>query len=477
MNLCSLSCWTKRRKLLLVLAGLLNVAFFLIYDYRHSDRYKTLRKPSIHLAAFASTSSSSSAELVRDENGIIKGERVQSGGIGDINVITKGKISPYYKKRSAAFTNNVQNSFSGGSLSRELVEGARYGGVGSATIFFKVAGTARTVNKSSQGEITSAETAKLANETMATLLNQRRRPRPNMDMNIFLKSSGWLDRQVVHNNVYVYANVLDSPVVCPDTGYNLTLLVTVLTSVQNVAQRMAIRDTWGKALKKGGARIVFFLGSSSSSSIQTMVRREWKDHNDLVQEDFVDSYYNLSTKTISMLKWVSNNCNKVKYVLKTDDDIYVNAPALFQRLETFNDTIAIYGQLAHRWRPIRYKKSKWYVPFRNYPWAHYPDFVAGPAYFLTGSAVPRLFRVANRMKPFFLEDVFVTGLVAIVAGIPRIDQAGMKNSRDTFNPCSFNKTITSHSHPSWDLRRRHRAISSKKFICRINRLEAAKEGR
>lgn len=43
---------------------------------------------------------------------------------------------------------------------------------------------------------------------------------------------------------------------------------------------------------------------------------------------FQDSYHNLTLKTVMGLKWMSIFCPHAKFILKTDDDIYVNVPLL-----------------------------------------------------------------------------------------------------------------------------------------------------
>ena len=43
---------------------------------------------------------------------------------------------------------------------------------------------------------------------------------------------------------------------------------------------------------------------------------------------FQDIYYNLTLKTVMGLKWTSIYCNQAKYIMKTDDDIFVNIPLL-----------------------------------------------------------------------------------------------------------------------------------------------------
>ena len=52
-----------------------------------------------------------------------------------------------------------------------------------------------------------------------------------------------------------------------------------------------------------------------------------------MQGNFVDSYNNLTLKTISMLEWAERHCSRVPFVLKTDDDMYIHMPQLFGILD------------------------------------------------------------------------------------------------------------------------------------------------
>ena len=47
---------------------------------------------------------------------------------------------------------------------------------------------------------------------------------------------------------------------------------------------------------------------------------------------FQDSYHNLTLKTVMGLKWVKDHCSQARFVMKTDDDIFVNLPKLHKAL-------------------------------------------------------------------------------------------------------------------------------------------------
>lgn len=58
-------------------------------------------------------------------------------------------------------------------------------------------------------------------------------------------------------------------------------------------------------------KLVFLLGlpaSENHTDVQSKIEEEVKIYGDIIQEDFIDSYNNLTLKSIMMLKWVNNKC-------------------------------------------------------------------------------------------------------------------------------------------------------------------------
>ena len=52
-----------------------------------------------------------------------------------------------------------------------------------------------------------------------------------------------------------------------------------------------------------------------------------------VKEDFVDTDHNLTYKGVAALRWVDTYCRHTTFVLKTDDDIFVNMFSLIRYLK------------------------------------------------------------------------------------------------------------------------------------------------
>lgn len=67
---------------------------------------------------------------------------------------------------------------------------------------------------------------------------------------------------------------------------------------------------------------------------QDTIVSEHERHGDVLQHDFLDSYANLTMKTAFMLKWLAaGECAAAKFVMKVDDDAFVNPAVLWAALE------------------------------------------------------------------------------------------------------------------------------------------------
>ncbi|XP_061381234.1 uncharacterized protein LOC116776092 isoform X2 [Danaus plexippus] len=191
-------------------------------------------------------------------------------------------------------------------------------------------------------------------------------------------------------------------------------------------------------------KLVFLLGLPSQDNdtdVQEKIEEEVDKYGDVIQEGFIDSYNNLTLKSIMMLKWVTNNCNEsVRYILKTDDDMYVNVPNLVQNLKNRSKVhdstkgqekeYMLIGDLICGARPVQDVSNKWYSPRYMYGGRVYPRYLSGTGYALSAPAASSLYRAALRTSYFHLEDIYITGMCSVRA-TPRIvprDEPGFSYS-------------------------------------------------
>ncbi|NXX47410.1 B3GT4 galactosyltransferase, partial [Tricholaema leucomelas] len=97
---------------------------------------------------------------------------------------------------------------------------------------------------------------------------------------------------------------------------------------------------------------------------QASLLSEWETHGDLLQGDFRDSYSNLTLKTLLLLRWAAAHCPSAAFLLKADDDVFVNLPSLTSYLSTFPlPPPRLYLGRLHWWvRPDRDPRSRHHVP-------------------------------------------------------------------------------------------------------------------
>ncbi|XP_064085514.1 uncharacterized protein LOC135200796 isoform X2 [Macrobrachium nipponense] len=104
------------------------------------------------------------------------------------------------------------------------------------------------------------------------------------------------------------------------------MLAVVPSAVPNRDRRDDIRRTWASPslYSRVSLRTVFVVGATLDKKLQEDVEAEVKLHNDIIQYNFIDSYKNLTYKTMAWLTWVNKSCPEVSFVVKIDDDVIFN---------------------------------------------------------------------------------------------------------------------------------------------------------
>ncbi|KAI8043658.1 UDP-GlcNAc:betaGal beta-1,3-N-acetylglucosaminyltransferase 9 [Drosophila gunungcola] len=237
---------------------------------------------------------------------------------------------------------------------------------------------------------------------------------------------------------------VDAERICPRDGEFIKLLVLISSAMSHDAARMSIRQTWMHYGSRRDVGMAFVLGRGTNETLNKALTQENFIYGDLIRGNFIDSYNNLTLKTISTLEWADLHCPKAKYILKTDDDMFINVPKLLTFLDKHKDKRTIYGRLAKKWKPIRNKKSKYYVAVDQFAAGVFPSFTTGPAYVLTGDIVHELYVRSLKTVYLKLEDVFTTGIVAKSLNIKRVQANEFVNRRISFNPCNIRNAISVH---------------------------------
>lgn len=242
---------------------------------------------------------------------------------------------------------------------------------------------------------------------------------------------------------------------------DVLLLLFVKTSPQNFERRQAIRNTWGNesfVWSELGAnvRMVFALGvhpdEGQRSRVQSALLQEDQAYGDLIQQDFLDTFHNLTTKLILQFHWAHEYCSQARFLMSADDDIFVHMPNLvkylLQLLSTQSGAKDLWVGHVHRGAPPnRRKDSKYHVPYELYPWPSYPDYTAGAGYVVSGDVAAKIYHATRMLNSsMYIDDVFM-GICAKAMGVsPQEHVYFSGEGKAPYHPCIYYHMITSHDH-------------------------------
>ena len=88
-------------------------------------------------------------------------------------------------------------------------------------------------------------------------------------------------------------------------------------------------------------------------------------YGDIIQQEFLDTYDNLTLKTIMAFKWVIEFCPNARYIMKTDTDVFVNTGNLVKYLLNLNHSekfFAGYPLIGNYSYRGFYKKTPYFIP-------------------------------------------------------------------------------------------------------------------
>ena len=218
-----------------------------------------------------------------------------------------------------------------------------------------------------------------------------------------------------------YPFILISPNACRNVTTNamseIDLLVVITSIVKDYDRRQAIRLTWLSVTRQNThphVRHVFLFGHTNDEEVEQLKEGN-KIHHDLVQQSFRDSYRNLTLKTLMGLEWVGRFCPTAKYIMKTDDDMFVNVTNILRLTRQPNLDKVVLGRCWQSAKPIRNITNKWYASKLSYPEDRYPAYCSGTGYVMSAKVASDIVRVSSSVPFFHLEDVYTGMCVKLLA--------------------------------------------------------------
>ena len=79
-------------------------------------------------------------------------------------------------------------------------------------------------------------------------------------------------------------------------------------------------------------KLLFFVGDNQDPNTQEKLEVEAAENHDIIQENYIESYWNLTRKTIGQIKWKQEFCDSAKYIAHLDDDVFIDVPNVLEQL-------------------------------------------------------------------------------------------------------------------------------------------------
>lgn len=232
---------------------------------------------------------------------------------------------------------------------------------------------------------------------------------------------------------------------CNLSNDSIVIVCLIHSHKNNYLRRKAMRDTWltmnqiwlaelsnSTDFKHKKIRIehMFIIGSDEKNDTFSTIKSESDHYKDMIVIDTVDNYKNLIYKHLTVVNWVLRYCLKATFVVKIDDDVFVNIKSLSKHLlEKFSLGLGtskfIYCNINEMAYPMRKNVSKWFVDTNTYPFTLYPKYCEGFAYITNVATIQLMYEQSKIIPRFWIDDVYFTGL--LLHGLSDIKWYDFKN--------------------------------------------------
>ncbi|KAK9802990.1 hypothetical protein WJX73_005638 [Symbiochloris irregularis] len=194
----------------------------------------------------------------------------------------------------------------------------------------------------------------------------------------------------------------------------LFLFVGILSGRGYRHRRLAVREAWANLAQRPGNSVCRFILSEDESTPQ--VQKEVEKHQDIVFLKHKTNYKSILYKTYFVFEYAVKMYD-VKFILKTDDDAFVNVRALIQQLQMLCETPGcrterVYmGKMAKESGVLLQPGHKWnnMVFYNHTGLKTYPKYMMGGGYLISGDVAAALVNINRTMQLKFtpIEDATV----------------------------------------------------------------------
>ena len=186
------------------------------------------------------------------------------------------------------------------------------------------------------------------------------------------------------------------------------LIVLVSSHALHLGRREVIRKYWGNHSQWTTPHQwkVIFVTGFFSSDYNNQLHAEGYTYKDILVESIEENFYTLSFKVMLGLKWVEANL-KYDFVLKCDDDVFVNIDQLMRVISTTKSQY--FGQKLEL-QPVQ-REGRYRVSKEEHPNPFYDPYCSGGGFVLSYLAVSKMIPFFNWKNPLKIDDAYIGKIV------------------------------------------------------------------
>nr|XP_045595055.1 beta-1,3-galactosyltransferase 6-like isoform X1 [Procambarus clarkii] len=239
------------------------------------------------------------------------------------------------------------------------------------------------------------------------------------------------------------------------------LVIVLLSAPVNVEQRNVIRQTW-LSEEKSDTLHLFVLGVNSlNEDLNTTIQSEQKRFGDLLLlNNVIDSYQALTKKLLASFVHVHYNV-KFRFLLKCDDDTYVQVSQLHKELKSVPYKQRLYwGFFDGRATPKKsgpWKEADWVLCDRYLPYA------LGGGYVLSSDVVTFVATNSKYLKLYRNEDVSLGTWLAPL-DLHRVHDTRFDTEYKS-RGCN-NEYLVTHKQSTLHMREKYNSLKATSLLCR-----------
>lgn len=199
---------------------------------------------------------------------------------------------------------------------------------------------------------------------------------------------------------------------CSNQAKYIDIVCYVIVRNDDFQVREAIRKTWGNKRKFSFANVIFVIGKSQNKSFNKKIMDENEKFHDLLTIDLLDTFKNISFKSILAWKWMSENCQNARIFIKANPNVMVN----FESIKNFlikNKFLekSIFCRTVSGQKVDRAKSSLYYMSYSDFSKDFYPKYCQNQGAIISKDLISKFYEKSIENRNLWVNDINI-GLIA-----------------------------------------------------------------